>query len=76
LGSEAIQQRQADVKNIYPANFHIPPMKEEGVDAVAVIDSMCFGAPRPEFCGEKLGSTTKGAGINTSLVAEARTTIL
>jgi hypothetical protein len=49
-------------------------MKEGDVDAIAVIDSRYFGAPRPEYYREKLGSATKGAGINTSLVAEARTT--
>ena len=63
-------------KDIDPANVQIRPMKEEDVDAIAVIDSMYFGAPRPEYYREKLGSATKGAGINTSLVAEARTTIL
>jgi hypothetical protein len=50
--------------------------KEEDGDAVAVIDSMYCGAPRPEYYREKLGSATKGAGINTSLIAEARTTTL
>jgi hypothetical protein len=50
-------------------------MKEEDVDAIAVIDGMSFGAPRPEYYREKLGSAAKGAGINTSLVAEARTII-
>ena len=62
-------------KDIDPANVQIRPMKEEDVDAIAVIDSMYFGAPRPEYYREKLGSATKGAGINTSLVAEARTSI-
>jgi hypothetical protein len=51
-------------------------MYEEDVDAIAVIDSMYCGAPRPEYYREKLGSATKGAGINTSLIAEARTTTL
>ena len=63
-------------RNYHPANVQICPMKEEHVDAIAVIDSMAFGAPRPEYYREKLGSATKGAGINTSLVAVARTTIL
>ena len=63
-------------KNIDPANVQICPMKEEDVDAVAVVDSMYFVAPRPESYREKLGAATKGAGLNASLVAEARTTIL
>ncbi len=50
--------------------------KEEDGDAIAISDSMYFGAPRPEYYREQLGSATKGAGINTSLVAEARTSIL
>jgi len=51
LGPETAQQRQASVneKDIDPANFQIPPMKEEDVDAIAVVDSMCFGTPRPEY---------------------------
>ena len=64
-----------DKKDIDPAHVQIRPMKEEDVDAIAVIDSMYFGAPRPEFYPEKLGSATKGSGINTSLVAEALTSI-
>jgi hypothetical protein len=63
-------------KDIDPANVQIRSMKEEDVDAIAVIGSMHFGAPRPEYYREKLGSATRGAGISTSLVAEARTTIL
>ncbi len=51
-------------------------MKEEDVDAIAVIHSIAFGAPRPEYYRERLGLATKGAGISTSLVAEARTSIL
>lgn len=62
-------------RNIDPANVQIRPAKED-VDASAVIDSRAFGAPRPEYYLEKLGSATKGAGINTSLVAVARTIIL
>jgi hypothetical protein len=31
-------------------------MKEEDVDAIAVIDSRAFGAPRQEYYLEKLGS--------------------
>ena len=63
-------------KVIDPADIQIHPMKAEGVDSIAVIDRTCFGAPRPEHYREKPSSATNGAGINTSLVAEARTTIL
>jgi hypothetical protein len=75
-GSEAIEQRQTSVnkKSIDPANVQIRPMKEE-VDAVAVIDSRYFGVPRPEYSREGLGLATKGAGIITSLVPEAQTSI-
>jgi hypothetical protein len=59
-------------KEIDPAHVQIRPTKEEG--AIAVIDGMCFGAPRSEYCLEKLGSATEEAGINAYLVAEARTT--
>ena len=55
--------------------FRSVSIKEEDVDAIAVSYSMYFGSPRPEYYREQLGSATKGAGINTSLVAEARTTI-
>jgi hypothetical protein len=77
LGSEAIQQRRAGVnkKDIDSANVLIRPMKEGDVDVVAVIDSRSFGAPRPEHYRQKLGSAAKVAGINTSLVGEARTSI-
>jgi len=61
-------------KDIDPANVQVRPM-EEDVDAIGVMDSMCFGAPRPEYCREKLGPANKGAGINSSLVAEARTSM-
>ncbi|MEW6349371.1 MAG: hypothetical protein AB1646_09940 [Thermodesulfobacteriota bacterium] len=37
---------------------------------------MYFGAPRPEYYQEELGSHTKGTRITGSLVAEARTTTL
>jgi hypothetical protein len=57
------------------ANVQIPAMKEKDVDAIAVIDSFDFGAPRQTYYREKLGSATEGAGINTSLVPKARTTI-
>ena len=63
-------------KDIDPANVQIRLFKEEDGDAIAVSYSMYFGAPRPEYYREQLGSATKGAGINTSLVAEARMTTL
>jgi hypothetical protein len=62
-------------KDTDPANVLIRPMKEEDVDAIAVIGSMSFGAPRPEYYREKLGLATKGTKMNTSLVSEARTSI-
>jgi len=63
-------------KDIGPANVQNRPMKEEDVGAVAVIDRLCLRAPRLEYYREKLGSATKGARINTSLGARARTTML
>ncbi len=62
-------------KNIDPANVQIRPMKED-FDAIAVNDSRAFGATRQKYYREKLGSATKAAGINTSLVAIARATVL
>gem|GEM_PF-3260481 len=58
------------------ANVQSRLFKEEDGDAIAVSCSMHFGAPRPEYFWEQLASATKGAAINTSLVAEARTTTL
>jgi hypothetical protein len=63
-------------KDIDPANVQIRPMREEDVNAIAASDSVCFGAPRPEYFRKKPGSAIGGAGINTSLVSEARTAIL
>ena len=57
-------------KEVDPANILIRTMREEDVEAITLIDSMYFGAPRPEYYREKLIAATKGAGINTSLVAE------
>lgn len=76
LGSEAIQQRQDSVnkKDFHPANVQIRPMKEEDA-GIAVANGMRFGAPRPRYYGQKLDSATKGAGINTSSVAEVWTGI-
>ncbi len=55
-------------EDIDPANVRIRPMREEDVNATAVIDSMSLETPRPEYYREELGSATKGAGINTFLV--------
>jgi hypothetical protein len=76
-GSEAIQQGQGSVNNqdIDPASVQIRPMRTGDLDAIAVIDCVCFGARPPEYYREKLSSATRGAGINTSLVSEARTSI-
>jgi hypothetical protein len=63
-------------KDIDPANVLIRLAKEKDVDAIAVIAGMCSGTPRPEYYREKLGSASRETGISTSLVAEARTTIL
>ena len=62
-------------KDIDPANVQIRHMEDEDGHAVAVIDSVYFGAPQPEYYRKKLGSATKGSGINTSLIAEARMSI-
>jgi hypothetical protein len=63
-------------QDIDPAKVRIRPIKEQDVAAVAVIDSMYFGALRPEYYREQLGSAINGAGINISLVADARTNML
>ncbi len=60
---------------IDPPHVPIRPMKEEDVDAVALIDSMYVGAHRAEYCSGKPGSGSERARINTSLVAEARASI-
>jgi hypothetical protein len=62
-------------KDIDPTNVQIRTMREEEVDAMAVLGRKYFGAPRPECYQERLGSATRGAGINTSFVAAARTSI-
>jgi hypothetical protein len=62
-------------KDIDPTNVQIQPIRDEGLDVTAVIDSMRFGVPRPEYYWEKLDSATRGAGIIISLVAEERKSI-
>lgn len=62
-------------KDFDPANVQIRSMKEEDAAGIAVANGMRFGAPRPRYYGQKLDSATKGAGINTSSVAEVWTGI-
>ncbi|MCA1960096.1 MAG: GNAT family N-acetyltransferase [Desulfomonile sp.] len=57
-------------KRIAPESLRIRPMTEQDVDAIVSIDHLYFGRERREYYKEKLGAATKGAGINTSLVAE------
>ena len=59
-------------RDVDPVNVQTSLIQE---DTVAVIDSVHFGASRPEHYWKKHGSATKGSGINTSLVAEVRATI-
>lgn len=58
------------VREIEPEKIAIRVMREDDLDAITAIDSMYFGTLRPEYYKEKLVAATKGAGINTSLVAE------
>jgi predicted N-acetyltransferase YhbS len=48
----------------------IRPLTKSDLEAIVEIDSMYFGTPRSDYYDEKLSSAIKGAGINTSLVAE------
>jgi hypothetical protein len=59
--------------DIHPTNVQIHRMKEEGVHAIKVIDSMDFGAPLVEYYQKRLGSTVEGAGITGYSVAGALT---
>jgi hypothetical protein len=54
---KAIGQRQAGMKkqDIDPANIQIPPMKDEGVDAIPLVDTMYAGTPRREYYRKSLG---------------------
>jgi L-amino acid N-acyltransferase YncA len=54
----------------------IRPMTENDLEAIVEIDSMYYGAERPEYYREKLLAATKGSGINTSLVAEQEGDVL
>lgn len=58
------------MKEIKREHIAIRPMKETDLEAITAIDSMYFGTARVEYYRDKLASATKGAGINTSLVAE------
>lgn len=57
-------------KDLDLAQIQIRPMREEDLEEITSIDNMYFGMARPEYYKEKLSTATKGAGINTSLVAE------
>jgi len=57
-------------KKIEPESLVIRVMKEDDLDGIVAIDAMYYGRERPEYYKEKLAAATKGAGINTSLVAE------
>lgn len=63
-------------KDVHPANDQIRPMKEEDLDAGAVINSMPFGASRTEYCREKPGWVAKGLRNAMFWVTGARTAIL
>jgi predicted N-acetyltransferase YhbS len=58
------------IKEIEPEKIAIRPIREMDLEAITAIDAMYFGTARPEYYQEKLSAATKGAGINTSLVAE------
>jgi predicted N-acetyltransferase YhbS len=58
------------MKEIDPERVTIRVMKEDDLDSITAIDSMYFGISRSEYYKEKLAAATKGAGINSSLVAE------
>jgi L-amino acid N-acyltransferase YncA len=58
------------IKGFDPEQVAIRVMNEGDLDAIVEIDGMYFGTPRPDYYKEKLAAATKGAGINTSLVAE------
>jgi len=57
-------------KTIDPETLQIRVMGEQDLDSIVAIDAMYFGRERPGYYQEKLTSATKGAGINSSLVAE------
>jgi predicted N-acetyltransferase YhbS len=58
------------VKDIESAQIEIRPIREEDLADITSIDNMYFWQARLEYYKEKLVAATKGAGINTSLVAE------
>lgn len=55
---------------IDPEQITIRPMKEDDLEAIVAIDTVYLGSDRLDYYKEKLVAATKGAGINTSLVAE------
>jgi len=58
------------MKENEPGGTEIRVMNEGDLEAITAIDAMYFGVSRPEYYKEKLDAATKGAGINSSLVAE------
>jgi len=65
-----------NVKDFDPAKVQIRVMGEADLDAITSIDAIHFGTERPDYYKEKLHAATKGAGINTSLVAEIDGTVV
>ena len=63
-------------KEFDPAAVAIRVMNEGDLEAITAIDCMYFGVERVEYYKEKLGAATKGAGINSSLVAEVEGTVV
>ncbi len=62
--------------DINPANVQTRPIREDDVALAAGIDGNFLGTPNSEWYRGKPGLAGDGAGINTLLVAEARTTVL
>jgi predicted N-acetyltransferase YhbS len=58
------------MKEIEPGGIDIRVMNVGDLEAMTAIDAMYFGVSRPEYYKEKLDTATRGAGINSSLVAE------
>ncbi|MFH0821321.1 MAG: GNAT family N-acetyltransferase [Pseudomonadota bacterium] len=58
------------MKKLDPESLKIRPMTEQDLDSIVAIDNMYFETDRPDYYREKLAAATRGAGINTSFVAE------
>ncbi len=65
-----MKKKDTDVMNVQSR-----PGKEKDSDVLAIIGGMYRGARRAEYYRKELGLANKRAGINTSLVAEARTSM-